>query len=353
MFAFYECMSYNVYIRLDLGEINMVNLLTMSPEFQSGIKIAIIIVAVLAFLYLLLGLVFFNLALGRKKRKDPTQPAHDSLFERNKTNEHLIAGYKWFDETYHQNVSIKNRKGKNLHAVEFRNPSNSDVWVVCLQGWTNMTREMSAYADEFYKRGFNVLIPELRGHQNSEYSFVTMGWNDRLDVVDWIENIVEEIPKSKIIIMGVSMGGATTMMTTGEKLPENVMLAIEDCGFSGVKDILVDQSKRAYKMPPWLIVPPTNLFNRIFNGFFFGKGSAVEQLKKSVTPTMFIHGDKDDFVLPSNLDVVYKACAAPKARYVVKGAEHALSSHCYHEEYWVAVDKFLSVYLYAEQLDNR
>ncbi|MFI3142279.1 MAG: alpha/beta hydrolase [Clostridia bacterium] len=68
---------------------------------------------------------------------------------------------------------------------------------------------------------------------------------------------------------------------------------------------------------------------------------------------MFIHGDKDDFVLPSNLDVVYKACAAPKARYVVKGAEHALSSHCYHEEYWVAVDKFLSVYLYAEQLDNR
>ena len=82
------------------------------------------------------------------------------------------------------------------------------------------------------------------------------------------------------------------------------------------------------------------------NGFFLGEASCIKQLKKSKTPTLFIHGDKDNFVLPSNLDPVFNACAAPKEKYIVKGAEHALSSHWFHEEYWQVVDKFLSKYLY-------
>lgn len=49
-----------------------------------------------------------------------------------------------------------------------------------------------------------------------------MGWNDRLDVIEWINYIAERNPESKIILHGVSMGAATTMMATGEKLPENV-----------------------------------------------------------------------------------------------------------------------------------
>ena len=140
-------------------------------------------------------------------------------------------------------IIIKNRKGKNIHAVEFLNPVNNNTWVVCLHGWTNVNREMSSYAMEFYKRGFNVLLPDLRGHNNSEHKFVTMGWNDRLDVVDWINNLVKQNPKVKIIIHGVSMGGATTMMTLGEKLPENVVLAIEDCGYTSVKDIFHSSSR--------------------------------------------------------------------------------------------------------------
>lgn len=316
-----------------------------------AMKVAIIVVAVLAALFLVLylglGVAFFLFALGNKKRKDETIPCKNSLFERNADNPNLIAGYRWYDNTYHQKVTIKNRKGKNLHGVEFRNPSNSNVWVVVLHGWTNVKREMSSYAMEYYKRGFNVLLPDLRGHGDSESKFVTMGWLDRLDVVDWINNIVEENPKATVLIHGVSMGGATTMMTTGEALPSNVALAIEDCGFCGVKEIFEDQCIRKYHIPPKIVMPQASLVCKILNGFFFSEGSAVKQLKKSKTPTLFIHGDKDAFVLPSNLDIVYKACAAEKVKYVVQGAEHALSSHWFHEEYWEVVDAFLSRYLYT------
>ncbi|MGN0448297.1 MAG: alpha/beta hydrolase [Acutalibacteraceae bacterium] len=317
------------------------------------VKVAIIVIAVILAVFLLLyfalGFVFFLIALGNKKRPDMTVPCKDSLFERNADNPNLVAGYKWYDNTYHQEIIIKNRKGKNIHAVEFRNPSNSNVWVICLHGWTNVNREMSSYAMEHYKRGFNVLLPDLRGHNNSEHKYVTMGWMDRLDVVDWINSIVQENPKAKIIIHGTSMGGATTMMTTGEQLPENVVLAIEDCGYTSVKDIFVDQAIRKYKIPPKLVIPQASLINKLINGFFFGEASCIKQLKKSKTPTLFIHGDKDDFVLISNLDPVYNACAAPKEKYIVKGAEHAVSSHWFHEEYWNAVDAFMAKYLKTDE----
>lgn len=325
----------------------MLQLLAISHTARVALTTVLIIAAVAAILWLLLGFGFFYLALGSKRRPDEKVPCKGSLFERNADNVNLIAGYKWYDENYKQEVTIKSRKGINLHATEFRNPSNSNVWVIEIHGWTNVKRESSSYAMEFYRRGFNVLLPDLRGHDHSESKFVSMGWLDRLDMVDWINSIVAENPKAKIIIHGVSMGGATTMMTTGEELCENVVLAIEDCGYSSVKDIFVDQCIRKYKIPPKLAIPAGTFVNKLINGFFFGEASAVEQLKKSKTPTLFIHGDKDDFVLPQNLDIVYNACAAPKEKYVVKGAEHAVSSHWFHEEYWSVIDKFLDKYLYA------
>lgn len=317
----------------------------MPYSLKITLTVIVCTVAVLALLYLALGFVFFFMALGSKRREDETIPCKNSLFERNADNINLKTGYKWYDTTYKQEVTIKNRKGKTLHAMEFRNPENTNVWAVVLHGWTNVKRELSSYAMEYYNRGFNVLIPDLRGHGNSESKFVSMGWLDRLDVTDWLYSIAEENPKAKIIIHGVSMGGATTMMTTGEKLPENVVLAVEDCGFTGVKDILADQCDRKYHLPSKVFIPIVSLVNKLMNGFFLGEASSIKQLKKSKTPTLFIHGDKDNFVLPSNLDPVFNACAAPKEKYIVKGAEHALSSHWFHEEYWQVVDKFLSKYL--------
>lgn len=318
----------------------------MSYTLKVFLITLVCILIVAAVLYLALGFVFFFMALGSKRREDETVPCKNSLFERNADNINLQTGYKWYDSTYKQHVTIKSRKGKTLHAMEFRNPENTNVWAVVLHGWTNVKREMSSYAMEYYNRGFNVLLPDLRGHGNSESKFVSMGWLDRLDVTDWLYSIAEENPKAKIIIHGVSMGGATTMMTTGEKLPKNVVLAVEDCGFTGVRDILADQCDRKYHLPSKLLMPSVTFVNKLLNGFFLGEASAVKQVKKSKTPTLFLHGDKDDFVLLSNLEPVYNACAAPKEKYIIKGAEHALSSHWFHEEYWQVVDKFLDKYLY-------
>ncbi len=310
---------------------------------------AVAAAATVGLLDLGLGFAFFKIALGSKKREDPTVPCKDSLFERNADNINLINGYNWFDNTEHEEILIPSReKGVNLHGHFFEG-TNKNLWAIVIHGWTNINREMSSYAMEYHNRGYNIIIPDLRGHGNSESPYVSMGWLDRLDIVTWINYIVSNNPHAQIVLHGVSMGSATTMMTTGEKLPENVVCAVSDCGFTSVYDIFEDQAIRKYKIPPKIVMPPAGFVNKLLNGFTFKEASAVEQLKKSKTPTLFLHGDKDDFVLPENLDKVYEACAAEKEKYVVKGAEHAVSSHWFHEEYWDVVDKFLAKYVKIEE----
>ena len=48
-----------------------------------------------------------------------------------------------------------------------------------------------------------------------------MGWLDREDILRWIDFILADDPQAKIVIHGISMGAATTMMTAGESTPDN------------------------------------------------------------------------------------------------------------------------------------
>ena len=69
------------------------------------------------------------------------------------------------------------------------------------------------------------------------------------------------------------------------------------------------------------------------------------KLKKSKTPTLFIHGSNDTFVPFEMLDKVYNACNAKKEKLIVDGAEHGMSVTASPELYWKTVDEFTQKYL--------
>lgn len=71
-----------------------------------------------------------------------------------------------------------------------------------------------------------------------------MGYYDRFIILDWIDYIVGLDPKAKILMHGVSMGSATTMLVTGEDLPSNVVAAVADCGYTNCWDEYASQMKR-------------------------------------------------------------------------------------------------------------
>lgn len=263
---------------------------------------------------------------------------------RHKLEEIYRNGAKWFDEADKESISIYNRENNMLHANLFKPKKESNIYVFCIHGYSSSPRHMGIYVKEFLEMGYNVITPSLRGHAESEEDFISMGWNDRLDVIDWIEYTVKMHPDCKIIIHGVSMGAATTMMTIGEELPSNVKLAIEDCGYTNVWDIMKHKMAQM-KVPEFPFLYSASDVNRRKAKFGFKEASCTEQLKNCKIPVLFIHGENDDFVPYPMLQIVYDACPTEKDMLSVPDAPHARSVCAHQEMYWPKVKDFIKKYL--------
>lgn len=260
-------------------------------------------------------------------------------------SEEAIAGTEFYRKTVYRDIFTFNKHSKCLHAIFYDAPEKSDVFVISCHGYMGNPTLNKTYIKHFYEMGFNVLLPYLRGHGKSEHNYCTMGWLDRLDIIDWIEYIRDLNPKAKIILHGVSMGAATVMMTTGEELPDNVVCCIEDCGYTTLWDEYSVQLKELYNLPSDIVL---NILNPIFKmtlGFDIKSASALKQVKKSKTPTLFIHGDKDAFVPFWMNYPLYQNASCEKERLVVPGAHHAASVYLCPELYWNTVTEFIKKYI--------
>ncbi|MCL2023610.1 MAG: alpha/beta hydrolase [Oscillospiraceae bacterium] len=254
-------------------------------------------------------------------------------------------GLKWFFDNTPKNITIDSPRGERLHAEMFLNEKKSDIWFICLHGFSSSPRDFGGAAKIYHDEwGCNVLLPYLCAHGKSESKYISMGWLDRIDIAAWIDYLVKEYDNPKIILHGVSMGAATTMMTTGEDLPPNVICAVADCGYTSVWDEYVEQAKVTFHVPPFPVLYALNTVAKKRLGFPLKEASCVEQLKKSKTPTLFIHGDADTFVPYWMLDKVYDACRAPKDKLTVQGADHAESGYEF-DLYYGTIQKFIARYL--------
>lgn len=114
-------------------------------------------------------------------------------------------------------------------------------------------------------------MPDARGHGKSEGDYIGFGWDERKDYLQWINRIIKKDPQSEIVLHGVSMGAATVMMTSGEKLPDNVKAFVEDCGYSSVKGELGYQLKEMFNLPAFPLIPVTSLVTKVRAGYFLVK----------------------------------------------------------------------------------
>ena len=186
-------------------------------------------------------------------------------------------------------------------------------------------KEYAYYIKFYHDLGFNILLPDNRAHGESEGTYIGFGWLDRLDCIQWIYKMKEYFNKDlQIVLHGISMGSATVLMASGEELPSDVKCIISDCGFTSVLEEFEHELKLAH-IPPALILPTATLLSKKRVGYSFKEASTIDQVKKSKTPTLFIHGDQDDFVPTYMVYDLYNACGADKDLLIVEGAGHAQS----------------------------
>ena len=313
----------------------------MNKKKKIILTISILLLVVILGVGGLVGNYFYNLALNPFTSKDMIfgDDDDDTSLEVEADVNWLIKGSNYID-TY-----ITSSDNLKLHAYEVKNENKTDKWAIVVHGYTSEGKLLSSKAKHLYNMGYNVLVPDLRSHGTSEGNYIGMGWHDRLDIIDWINYIVKNNPKSEIALHGTSMGSATVLMVSGEKLPSNVKAIVADCGYTSVYDEFSYQLKQLFNLPAFPIMNFSDVVTHIRAGYCLNDASAINQVKKSTTPILYIHGDKDDFVPYYMMDELYNATNSEKEKLTIEGGEHANSDLVNPKLYWSTVNSFLEKYI--------
>ncbi|WP_071120007.1 alpha/beta hydrolase [Romboutsia timonensis] len=313
----------------------------MNKKKKIILTISILLLVVILGVGGLVGNYFYNLALNPFTSKDMIFGDDDD-----DTSLEVEADVNWLiKDSNYIDTYITSSDNLKLHAYEVKNENKTDKWAIVVHGYTSEGKLLSSKAKHLYNMGYNVLVPDLRSHGTSEGNYIGMGWHDRLDIIGWINYIVKNNPNSEIALHGTSMGSATVLMVSGEKLPSNVKAIVADCGYTSVYDEFSYQLKQLFNLPAFPIMNFSDVVTHIRAGYCLNDASAINQVKKSTTPILYLHGDKDDFVPYYMMDELYNATNSEKEKLTIEGGEHANSDLVNPKLYWSTVNSFLEKYI--------
>lgn len=255
-----------------------------------------------------------------------------------------------------RDLYIDSDRGETLHALYVAAPQPTGRTAVIVHGYTDNAVRMLMIGYLYNKvLGCNILLPDLHAHGLSEGNEVQMGWLDRLDVLQWTATADELFGRevksgTQIVVHGISMGAATTMMLSGEVQhgiyqQPYVKCFVEDCGYTSVWDEFGGELKAQFHLPAFPLMHVTSALCRMEYGWSFREASALEQVKKCTLPMLFIHGDADTFVPTWMVYPLYEAKPEPKELWIAPGTDHAHAYRDHTKEYTARVKAFVEKYM--------
>ena len=287
-----------------------------------------IILAVLCVLFVALG--FFLADYSMKIRRQTLEQA------RKWQSEHY--DISWYDTIKKQDYTVKSYDGYVLHVQKLFNSQPSDRYILISHGYTDNHIGSLKYSRMYLDLGFNVILYDLRGHGENEPTFCTYSIRERRDLEALIRDSRARYPEAKVFgIHGESLGSATSIAVLEYKPPIDFVVA--DCGFSEITTVM-QGGLRGMHLPAWL-VHWASVCAKIRFGYYYHQMRPIDSLADNRIPILFIHGDKDDFIIPAHSQNMQKATKGYSELHLIPGATHAASILTAPEDYKRYVQAFL------------
>lgn len=243
-----------------------------------------------------------------------------------------------------EKVTIKSYDGLILTAKLYLTNPNAPFDIL-VHGYKSFgIKDFSGGINLSLDNGHNALLIDHRAHGESEGHTISFGIKERFDILSWINYINKRFNNDvPIILMGISMGAATVLMTSELELPKNVKCIIADCPFSSPSDIIKKVTiERKYPVQLLQLFLPISA--RLFGKFNINEASAKEAVKNAKVPILLIHGDEDEFV-PYEMSVTIKNNNPNIEFHTFKCNIHGLSYIFDTQKYKQIVTDFTNKYL--------
>ena len=244
------------------------------------------------------GFYFSNRVLYIKKKSE------QKIIERETKLHHFDPAV--FSSLPKTEVWIPSPNGYNIHTVFIR-PYPAKRFVVFSHGVTENKISSLKYANIFLERGFNAVIYDQRRHGKTGGKTTSYGYFEKYDLQAVVDRVFQEEGDDVLVgVHGESMGAATALLYAGE-LSGRAHFYIADCPFSNLNELLSYRlSCEIPCLPPKLLLLVGDLFLKLWGQFSAKDVSPINVVSRIQQPVLFIHSKKDDFILPSMTETLYK-----------------------------------------------
>ncbi|WP_348027654.1 alpha/beta hydrolase [Aciduricibacillus chroicocephali] len=307
-------------------------------------KIVVAVAGVLVVADIGAGIFFYNLAIKRGP-KDFLEGNSD-LEVSQETMDELLEGKwrQWVRGQDFEELSMKSRDGIELRGYYLAAKKPTDKLVILTHGYLGHAKQMGLYGQYYHDvLGYNIFMPDARGHGDSAGDYYGFGWPDRLDLIDWTKKLLErDGADTKVVYHGLSMGAATVLMASGEKdLPKAVKAIIADSPYTDVYNLFAYQMKRMYHLPAFPVLDTTSVVTNMRAGYRLREASALKEVERSDVPMLIIHGKADTFV-PTRMAQELQDHAGGKAELMlIDDANHGEGYVKEKARYQKRLEKFL------------
>lgn len=260
-----------------------------------------------------------------------------------KYHDEALAGTQWFRTQKYEEVSIQSFDNLKLCAYFLPAEKETADTILLVHGYKAFgLYEFGSRVRFLHEQGWNLLIVDDRAHGRSEGKYIGFSILDRIDVCDWIDYLNQRFEsKGRIVLHGVSMGGATVLLAAGTTESRNVKGVVADCGYSsGFDEVAVQITKLAH-LPKFPFLYICVWWLKVLAKYDIAENPAREVIKNYDGKLLIIHGD-DDAIVPTYMGrEIFDAATCDKDIMIVEGAKHALSYTYAHEVYQAKFKEFL------------
>lgn len=310
-------------------------------------KLLVFIVSIFLLIQIAGSFFFYELAIKRGP-KDFLQNNAD-LEVSDQTMDLFLNGewIDWVNAQPFEELTLTARDGLTLSGYFLPAAEPTDKLVIFTHGYLGHAKQMGLYGQHYYTDlGYNLFMPDARGHGKSEGNYYGFGWPDRLDLMDWTQLLVDKLgPDTQIAYHGLSMGAATVLMASGEELPRQVKAIIADSPYASVYQLFSYQMNRMFYLPAFPLLDSTSLLTKIRAGYSFREANALKAVEKTTVPILYIHGESDTFVPTKLTKELFQHTASDAELLLVPNANHGESFALATEEYKRTMDDFLEQYI--------
>ena len=252
----------------------------------------------------------------------------------------MIDGMKRMRAHPHETFTIRSHDGLTLSGRYFEYAPGAPMEIMFHGYRGTADRDLCVGMDRAFALGHSCLIVDQRTTGGSGGRVITFGLREYRDCLCWVDFAVNHFGSDvRIILTGISMGGATVLLAAGEELPPNVVGVLADCGFTSAKAIISKVSRQLH-LPARLLYPAVRLSALIFAGLDLEENSPIEAMGRVRVPVIFAHGEEDNLVPCDMSRENYEACISPKAIFTAPGAGHGLCYLATGDDYIRALREF-------------